>query len=265
MLMTEIEREHLLTADQMAVFVTRGFLQLDQVVPAEYNERIHAGQRADPTAGYAFWDASAPLREAFRLPRVSGALASLVGPDAEYDHSYLHVVGPRHDKAQNWHVDSMIDTRPLAFDILAFYFSHDTPREMGPTLVLPGSHVRKAHAFSLGRYKNFTGQQQLAARAGTIVFMHHAIWHCAQPNYTDVTRYVFKLRLRAVRQQRNLFDTTGYRSPEIARSFHSVERPWQGNERRLDQLHQALLWRYVTGDDHVDVSYEKSLTRMVHG
>lgn len=260
--MPDSERDHLLTADQMATFVTQGFLQLDAVVPADRNAQVATDQRADPRAGYAFWSKSAAVRAAFDVPAVAGALTSLVGPTAEYDHSYLHMVPAHHEKAQNWHVDSMIDTRPMAFDVLAFYFSHDTPRAMGPTLVLPGSHLRKAHSFSLSRYKNFAGQQQLAARAGTVVLMHHALWHCAQPNYTDETRYVFKLRLRPQQEQRNLFNTDGYGAPEIARRFNDAVQPWQGNERRLDQLHHALLWRYVTGDDHVDVSFEKSLTRM---
>ena len=64
-------------------------------------------------------------------------------------------------KAQNWHADSIIDLRPLAFDVQAFYFAHDTPKEMGPTLILPGSHLRKVNTESIGRYKNIVGQRQL--------------------------------------------------------------------------------------------------------
>jgi ectoine hydroxylase-related dioxygenase (phytanoyl-CoA dioxygenase family) len=118
------------------------------------------------------------------------------------------------------------------------------------------------NTFSIGRYKNIVGQRQLSAKAGTIVFMHHGIWHCAQPNFTDKTRYVFKVRLRPGQEQRGLFNTDDYDSPEVAAIFKKGYQPWQGNEARLDHVERAKLWRYVTGDNRVDVSFEGALTRM---
>lgn len=260
--MSNVEKQHLLTAQQMARFVTDGYLQLDELVPREYNEAALEDERRWDKAGYKFWSASDHMRAVFELPQVKGAVQSFVGVQPTYDHSFLHVVRPRHLKGQEWHADSIIDVRPWAFDIQAFYFTHDAPREMGPTLVLPGSHLRKVNTASIGRYKNIVGQRQLAAKAGTIVFMHHGIWHCAQPNFTNQTRYVFKLRLRPSQEQRNLFNTEGYNDPEVEQVINAGYYAWQGNEARLDHVQRAKLWRYVTGDDKVDVSFEKALTRM---
>jgi ectoine hydroxylase-related dioxygenase (phytanoyl-CoA dioxygenase family) len=134
---------------------------------------------------------------------------------------------------------------------------------MGPTRVLPGSHLRQTNNGSIGRYKNIVGQRQLEAKAGTIAFMHHGIWHCAQPNITGQTRYVFKLRLRPGQKQRGLFNLDDIHSEEVKRIINREGyQAWQGNEDRTEHNRRARLWRYVTGDDTVDESFEKTFTRM---
>lgn len=259
---TSVEKKYLLTAIQMAQFVTDGFLMVPDLVPAELNEAVYRDQK-ESVPGSRIWTTSQNIRAVFELPQVKGILQGLVGVNPIYDHSALHIVKAKHLQAQNWHADSVIDLRPMAFDIQAFYFSHDAPREMGPTLVLPGSHLRRVNTESIGRYKNIVGQRQLEAKAGTIVFMHHAIWHCAQPNFTDRTRYVFKLRLQPGQEQRGLFNLEGIRSPEVSRIINREGyREWQGNEARLEHNLRAKLWRYVTGDDTIDESFEKSFYRM---
>jgi ectoine hydroxylase-related dioxygenase (phytanoyl-CoA dioxygenase family) len=260
---TRVGKEYLLNARQMAEFVTNGYVVLEQVVPDELNRIIHGElTRYDAKVDGPFWFHSQHIRDVFELPAVRGALQSLVGENPVYDHSAVHKVGPMHLKGQGYHADSIIDTRPLAFDVQAFYFCHDTPDEMGPTLVLPGSHLRRVNTGSIDRYKNIVGQRRLACKAGTIAFMHHGIWHCAQPNHTDTMRYMFKLRLRPGQQQRNLFNTDGYDEPEIRSILYKGSKPWQGNEGRLEHVNRAKLWRYVVGNDSVDVSFEGALTRM---
>lgn len=260
--MSKVELQHLLTAKQMAQFVTDGYLMLHEVVPQELNEAAHEEQKTAKIAGYKFWEESETIRKVFEVPLVKGALQSFVGVNPIYDHSFLHTVAGKHLKAQEWHADSIIDVRPFGFDIQAFYFSHDAPAEMGPTLILPGSHLRKVNTSSIGRYKNIIGQRQLAGKAGTIGFLHQAIWHCAQPNQTDTTRYVFKLRLRPGQEQRALFNTEGYDSPEVRDIIYRGYQAWQGNEGRTEHVERAKLWRYVTGDNKIDVSFEGALTRM---
>jgi hypothetical protein len=260
--MSKVEKQHLLTAEQMARFVSDGFLLLENLVPQEYNEKVYAEQSEYERAGYEYWHKSNIIRDVFELPQVKGAVQSFVGENPVYDHSFLHIVKAKHLAAQNWHADSIIDARPFAFDVQAFYFSHDTPIEMGPTIILPGSHLRKVNTTSIGRYKNIIGQRQLACKAGSVAFMHHGIWHAAMPNYTDRTRYVFKLRLRPGQEQRNLFNTDDHNSPEIRKLIYSSYQQWQGDEGRLEHVQRAKLWRYVVGNDSVDVSFEGALKRM---
>ena len=256
--MASMAKEHLLTAAQMAKFVTDGFLLFDGLIPKELNDAVYAEQQS----GAGYWDKGQAIHEVFELPQVKGMIQSLVGQNPVYDHSALHIVRAQQHDAQNWHADSIIDTRPFGFDMQAMYFSHDCPHEMGPTLILPGSHMRRTSNASIGRYKNIVGQMRLAGKAGTIGFLHQALWHCAQPNHTDKTRYMFKLRLRPGEEQRGLFNTDGYNSPEIRNTINAHTHRWQGEEARFEQMQRAKLWRYVTGDDSVDVSFETALTRM---
>jgi hypothetical protein len=256
--MSVVAKEHLLTAKQMAQFVLDGFLLFDGYIPQELNERVYAEQQA----GNGYWDKGDAIHEVFELPQVKGILQSLVGRNPVYDHSALHVVGPQQHGAQVWHADSIIDARPFAFDVQAMYFSHDAPKEMGPTIVLPGSHLRRTSNLSIARYKNIVGQRQLAGKAGTIGFLHQALWHGAQPNFTDKTRYMFKLRLRAGEEQRGLFNTDGYNSPEVRRILNTMPHRWHGEQDRAENVQRAKFWRYLCNDDSVDVAFEGVLTRM---
>ena len=193
-------------------------------------------------------------------------MQGFLGDAPIFDHSFIHHVKAHKTAAQNWHANSIIDARPYGFDVQAFYWTHDAPLEMGPTIILPGSHMRKVNISSISRYKNFRGQLQMPIKAGTITFLHHGIWHCAQPNFTDTDRFVFKLRLRPSQEQVRLFNMDGYDSPEVLdilkKGSHPGTMPWQGDFDRLNSVQHARFWRFVTGDAKVDTSFETALTRM---
>ena len=98
--MSNVEMKDLLTATQMAQFVTDGFLLVPDLVPQELNEAVLADEKKMEGAGYRFWHESSALREAFELPQVKGVVQSFVGVNPTYDHSFLHIVRGRHLTAQ---------------------------------------------------------------------------------------------------------------------------------------------------------------------
>ena len=265
-----------LSAIDMARFVAHGYLRLDGVVPHELCRAMLAefetgftptafGARFDtPQAHWPgrpieeIWNEGTTFGRVLALPAVQGLVTSLVGASPAYDHHFVHLVEPHHPRAQPWHADAVIDTR-WAFDIQLFFFFHDTPREMGATLFLPGSHLRRVHQGEIGRYHNIVGQEVMACPAGSVFACHHGTWHCGQPNRTDRRRFMLKLRLNARVPQRQLFDMTDARSPEVYDILHRYQ-PWQGTDARLDLMQHAKLWRYVSGDDTYDVEYY--LTRL---
>ena len=253
-----VDKQYLLNTKQMAQFVAAGFLRFDELVPDEINRAACAEMETGVPRGRA----GAPLSELWtdaaigrvvRLPQIQGIIYSLVGPDPLYDHHAVHTVDAHHEHGQIWHADAIIDTR-LHFDIQLFYFAHDTPREMGGTMFLPGSIYRRISESDIARYQNFLGQMPMVCKAGTVAVAHHGIWHCAQPNLTGRKRYMFKLRLNPTVRQKKLWNTDDIDDAEIPGLLNANHR-WYGNEVRLEVVNRIKLWRFLTGDENYDVSY----------
>ena len=251
---------HLLDAETMATFVARGFLSFPAIIPDELNQAALAaidsgavtggGYRGEPLMD--FWATGHPLAAVFSLPQVRGIIASLVGPRPRHDHHALHVVHPQQRHAQVWHADATIDPRS-AFDIQLMYFPHDTPLEMGGTMILPGSHLRQVHEFEIARYQHIVGELPTVCPAGTIHVLHQGIWHRGRGNATDRQRSMFKLRLNPMWKQERLFDTTGYDSQKVGATLVTSE-PWFGTDHRLEFINRLTLWRRLTGDPAYDHS-----------
>src|SRR5579864_5082040 len=185
----------------MATFVARGFLRFDAIVPKAINAQFmkEAGKVSElepgEKIGKAYLEvfaknripevpAGTPLAEAYApksalgrllaLPKVRGALKSLLGEAPIFDHHFLHVTFPprfydasdAENVSQHTHQDSTIDPR-LSFDVQMMYFPHEVTREMGGTRFIPGTHLRKVSEVALGRYQNIKGQQYMVCKAGT--------------------------------------------------------------------------------------------------
>ncbi len=204
-----MDKNYLLTSAQMAEFVARGFLRFDALVPSEINRAVMAEIDAGRIRGAP---AGTPLSECYQgssirtildMPEIEGIIHSLVGADPLFDHDAVHVREPNEGKAQGLHADSIIDTR-MEFDIQIMYFPHDVPLEMGGTLLLPGSQYRRVNESDIARYQNMLGQIPMVCDAGTILVLHHGVWHCGRQNKTSQRRYMFKLRLNPQERQLRL-------------------------------------------------------------
>ncbi|MBT7584619.1 MAG: phytanoyl-CoA dioxygenase, partial [Gemmatimonadetes bacterium] len=176
-----VDKQHLLNSKQMAQFVADGLLRFDELVPDELNRAACAEMEAGVLRGKAgvpmdeLWQDLA-IGQVIRLPAIQGMIDSLVGPGPLYDHHAVHTVNANHEHGQIWHADAIIDTR-MHFDVQFFYFAHDTPREMGGTMFLPGSQYRRVSESDIARYQNFLGQMPMVCKAGTVAVAHHGIWH----------------------------------------------------------------------------------------
>jgi len=270
-----IDKQYLLNSSQMAEFVARGFLRFDGLVPDEINDAVMKdidkgtiqGAPAGTPLSQCYHGSS--IRKLLDMPEIQGIIHSLVGSDPLFDHDAVHVREPNQGKAQGLHADSIIDVR-TAFDIQIMYFPHDIPLEMGGTLLLPGSHFRKVNEMDIAGYQNMLGQIPMVCKAGSILVLHHGIWHCGRQNRTDRRRYMFKVRLNpAVRQLRlwNMDDLDeSYKAPrEIftgksqegdIQTILSQREPWfEAASGRLEIVNRIKLWRFLTGDDNFDVDY----------
>ncbi len=291
--------EVLLNSTQMAEFAALGYVRMDAVVPNEINELfltgLGDGGAETPADQYALLresstipvvQAGVPFKGAYpedsalgqivNLPRVSGAIRSLVGADPVFDHHFLHMTFPPRftngkGSAQHLHQDSTIDPR-RAFDIQLMYYPEQVTADMGGTRFIPGSHLRVVSESSIGRYQNMKGQQQVVCEAGTLLFMHMGIWHGGGRNDSDQLRHMFKIRLcpreRQCRlwddsdlgndhsEQRPIFwrDDSSSRDPVQAILTHP--QPWfEADTGRLEYINRIRFWRYLLGDEDYDADY----------
>jgi hypothetical protein len=260
-----------LDSKQVASFVARGFLRFDEIVPRALGRaalaEIAAGtrpssfeaKRGEPAARWPgqpldqIWPDAQGIAAVVRLPAIVGIIGSLIGPRPLYDHHYAHTIEAGQRWSQPWHADAIVDPR-TAFDIQLFFFFEDTPRAMGGTMILPGSHLRRVNESDIARYQNFVGQLPMVCKAGSLLVCHHGLWHCGQPNLTATRRTMLKLRLNPSGPQRLLWDTADLQDPAVAGILRSPE-PWHGNEARLEVVSRIKLWRHLTGDARFDVDY----------
>jgi hypothetical protein len=294
----------LLNSQQMASFVARGFLRFDAVVPDAINQHFlndvgpppasGAGMRTIYTRlmsenGLPTVPAGIPLADCYpsdsavaqllALPVVRGAIESLVGRNPRFDHHYLHVLFPpdfyaacgEPNESQHTHQDSTIDIR-RAFDIQMMYYPHEVSPDMGGTRYIPGSHLRIVSEAAVARYQNIRGQEHVVCPSGTLLFLHHGIWHGSGVNHSKRLRYMFKLRLNpSVRQlrlwntvdlpsdhldQRPIFQINNEPDPSHVHTILTTPEPWfEMDTCRLEYMNRIRLWRYLLGEDRFDADY----------
>lgn len=273
----QLDKQYLLNSKQMASFVARGFLRFDELVPPAINDavmaEIDAGSIKAAPAGTPLskcYPEPSALGRMIRMPEIQGIIQSLVGPDPLFDHHAIHVRQANEGQAQGMHGDSIIDTR-MHFDVQLMYFPHDVPLEMGGTLLVPGSQYRRINEMDIARYQNFLGQIPMVCKAGSVLALHHGIWHCGRQNKTSQKRYMYKIRLNPrVRQMRlwNTDDLSADQSkhkPIFTRETNAVEdiqtilgkqEPWYEDAAgRLEVVNRVKMWRFLTGDKNFDVHY----------
>jgi len=295
-----------LTSVQMATFAARGFLRLDACVPDAINQSFlnqvrlaataDANDSATPMAHYAqlmqqqaipsvapgtLWneayDSQSTIGKLLRLPVVRGAVQSLVGEGCVVDHHFLHITFPpsysdgRVNKAQHTHQDSTIDPRQ-AFDLQIMYFPHAVTVEMGGTRFVPGTHLRLVSEAAISRYHNILGQQHVVCPAGTLLLLHHGIWHGGGSNRSQLERYMLKIRFCPQQRQKGLWDTSDLpqehyqqrptfwidpnRTPDPIQHILMQPEPWfELDTGRLEFINRIRFWRYLLGDQSFDADY----------
>jgi hypothetical protein len=277
-----------LTTHEIARFVARGYLMFPALTPPELGERYaeESGRRVVPEV-----PAGTPLASAYPEgsalhglvtdPAVRGILDSLVGPGPVVDHHFVHLTLGRAEReangmhrpfpAQHWHQDSTIDTR-AGFDVQIMWYPHEVTPDMGGTRYLPGSHLRIVSEAAIGRYQNIRGQRHVVCPAGSLLVLHHGLWHGGGSNSSDTTRHMVKIRLHPTVPQVRLWDLADFTdaaraqrpifwrpTPRGEGDLHDIlceYQPWyEADTARLEFVNRIRLFRYLLGDDTFDADY----------
>jgi len=167
-----------LNDSQVLDFCRTGFLMLEGVVADGINKQTLNYLKANesPTLSPILnepWFVEAVICN----PQTVGAVRSLLGSDFRLPGlmSNHREQGPF--RAAWWHVDGGHMERPELTSLQVFYYPQDTPLEMGPTEVLPGSHHLTNTAKAMGHLGRLTGSVSTAAPAGSIFLTVYYIWH----------------------------------------------------------------------------------------
>ncbi len=182
-----------LTGTEVLRFCREGYLHFEGVVPDEINERtceylagripanpsyLPEGMTGDDLdrIRYTHEPSSILLEDWFienvlLNPVIAGALRSLLGR-----HVGLPVLVSNHKiecpkESQPWHHDADHLFGPEVNFVEVFYFPQDTPDEMGPTEVTPGSHIHTT------RRKQEESGVLCSGPAGTIGLHSQSILH----------------------------------------------------------------------------------------
>jgi len=187
--------EPTLTDTRVLEFCRQGYLLLEAVVPDHINQRAieyldaHADTREPSGILAEDWFVQNVLcnREAV------GAVRCLLGADFHLPVMMSHHrrVGPDPDLG-GWHLDGNYKYSHELHDLQVFYYPQDTPVELGPTEVLPGSHFVQNRQRCMAHLNNIRGAMMTAAPAGSIFITVYNIWHRSSPVYCDGIRHMLK-------------------------------------------------------------------------
>ena len=233
-----------LTAEQVHRFIADGFLVLQPSVPEQLHRTIcRKLAEAIPgtdNPGNNVLPLVPEMRHVLQSPEVHGALLTLLGAGyLEHPHRYCHVqtqqdlaAGAHAAKlAANSHQDSYTPLgRPRQHHIRflrVMYYPQDTPQELGPTHVIPGTHLNRGLSDA-----DKAQQLPVSGPAGMVSLTHFDIGHAAGVNVTAQRRFMVKfIFMRSAAPHGN-----GWSGPEWA---------WRGPRQLCTGDRQELAWSHL--------------------
>lgn len=194
MLPTKHECDATLTDSQVLSFCQDGYMMLDGVVPDEINQR---------TMDMAEENAKIEPVEFLKLPwffdnvicnpAAMGAIRSLLGQDFHLPIQLTnHRINNTSDIPGKWHVDGNYRFNHELQYLQVFYYPQDTPPELGPTEIVPGSHFWRNQTRAMWHLNHILGAKKTTAPAGSIFLTIHHIWHRAGMVRVNRPRNLFK-------------------------------------------------------------------------
>jgi hypothetical protein len=173
-------------------------MMLEAVVPSEVNLRatefLDSHPQMQPTEILEEkWFVDAVIKN----PQAAGAVRSLLGRDFKLPAMMSnHRVQCPQTSTGGWHRDGgAVDSNRLD-SLQVFYYPQDTPPELGPTEVLPSSHLLRIKRRYMTQYGSIRQAVQTVAPAGSIFITLYSIWHRATSSTASGIRNLLKYNYR---------------------------------------------------------------------
>jgi hypothetical protein len=183
-----------LTDTQVLDFCKNGYLMLEGVVPDQINRQ--ASEYVDSDDFYEPTDILTKdwfHQEVILNPEAAGAVRSLLGANF-----HLPVLMSNHrvkcpmQGFGGWHVDGNFEFSHELNYLQVFYYPQDTPLEMGPTQIVPGSHLIRNKARFMSHLGSIRNAVPTIAPAGSIFLTVYHIWHRRGPSTALGVRNLLK-------------------------------------------------------------------------
>lgn len=244
--------------EQVRRFICDGVLALDSVDDESLHRRIREKLAAlNERGGHVDNNVLPSVSELQRIldaPAIDGALTSILG-DNYMLHPMKAVVpsaplpaadrkldlqgdedGPPMGEGSRsysyWHKDTYSPLGRTRYHlprfVFLFYFPQDTPKEMGPTRVIPGSQYQDRLSDEDHPFAHVPD----GVRAGNCLLTAYDIDHAGLSNRTEQMRYMVKFIF---------FRTQNPRSP----SWNGGEGVWQAPKKRLGRYDHTETWTRV--------------------
>ena len=164
---------------QVFEFCHQGYLLLEAVVPDEINQRMmtYSEAHADEHQPLELLGQDWFVDGVFKNPQAAGAVRSLLGAHFKLPQNFCNHRATCPAPADNWHRDGGSIYTPRLDYLQVFYYPQDTPVEMGPTEVIPGSHFMRGKANYMGHLRSVKTAVSTTAPAGSIFLTVYSIWH----------------------------------------------------------------------------------------
>ena len=233
-----------LTDAQMRDFIVNGHITIKADLPRSYHETIYRKTQEytakEGNLGNNILPRVPELQAVFEDPAVRGALTSILGENyVMHSHRHPHQNRP-HSDGQGFHKDSYWGYQKVRHHCprwaMAFYYPQDSPVEIGPSAILPGTQY-----YSTRITEDNEGELALSGEAGTLTIIHFDLWHRAMANQTDKTRYMMKFQFTRM-------------DPPQAPEWNVTDPQWklEDNDPAIP-THQGAwrhIWNWVAGESN---------------
>lgn len=246
-----VDEKYLLTDDQIAQFITHGYVLLQTDFPKEFHEHVvkkmaerieHEGNPGNNLVARV-----AEAQQIFDHPIIRGALTSVLGPNyMMHAHKHAHLrpggekpampmvndqfVPPDIRAGGGWHKDNYWNNEKTRthypWSAMIFYFPQGTTELMGATGIMPGSQNRYKLDYDTEVNVPVLGD------AGTFALINYDIWHRATANCSDIKRFMLKFLF---------FRLEAPQKPE----WNNQRKRWQPPQNMLPITQHQLLWENV--------------------
>ncbi len=253
-----VDKTYLLTDEQMRHFIVNGYVIVNTDLPASFHNFVYEQTEIvfekEGNPGNNLLPRIPEIQAVFDDKRVIGGLTSVLGEDYYMQpHRHAHFNQPQ-SEGQQMHQDSGKEWSHHTRRLLVFYYPQDTPVELGPTAIAPGSHY-----YNTPDDATSSDEFPVCGRAGTVAIVNYDLWHRAMPNRTDKNRYMMKFLAARMSEPQ---------SP----SWNSEEMGWNQRELIGNGTHQKMFqhvwnWHYgkANGDTPTNGQSVESVPELIKG